>query len=450
MQVCRLYFSSLLFSLLLLAAPLLAQKAISIQEFEISEGKPAELIIEKAAVKVVYLSSGSRQTLVDNFEEISQVAIRDINGDGFSDIMLNFTWKYGHTIGEIFLYHPDQEAFKALLIEAKTPLLDAELTKEGAIRIYQHAVSSYASGWEDYLFFEPFKVFKSGVTAECSMPGLGMALSKFEQYSPDGKLESRTLFQNGAEVENLYAYIEAEKTELYAEPSFSAARKGYLIKDDEVSILDFTTTNWLKIRFYNTVLKKNIEGWINTAEMLLSKHDLLYRPETKAEDVSLNLLYPYYPYSKTHPRYGKDSMFVFSIGINNHSQSNFSIGGGRVFLLLQDQEGRRYLYDLYGTHSETLPPKSLKDTYGQSEEGGWYVPSILLDDNAVEWDDTLQKYLIFHSDGTQETYPEFVPATLPAGAYTLHAIFYKPYGNAPPLVSNPQEIILPLPRHRAD
>ncbi|GEM_PF-1466519 len=428
-------FFRILFLLGLISELLPAQNPV--HEFEIADDIRAQLIIKKGDLSVVIFPDEKKQIILKNAEKNPEILFEDINGDGFTDIFLNFQWKYGHKKGRIFLFHPDISSFKEFEIN-NTCLLDTEFIGPKTLRIRQSIFPSCTDNWKTFSFNQDFEVSLTMSVETLRIPGADLDLSKKIQYGQGNESEDLFLIQYGQAIEDLYAYVFAEKTELYEKPEFNANSLGYLIKDDEFLILDFTSDNWLKIRFYNENLNKYIEGWINATELILNKYGLEFGGDHQEENINLSLLYPYYE---------EKSMFVFTIGMTNNSSSSFSIASGRICILLENPAGRRYLYDLYGTHSEMLPPKSLKETYGKSPEGKWYSPSILLDDNTVEWDDEFKKFLIYHGINEEEvTYLQFIPDTIPAGTYKMYAVFYKPFSYEPAIVSNPQQIEIPFPK----
>src|SRR5690606_860920 len=357
------------------------------EKFEISEGIYAQLILENKKLSVM-LPGEKRQIILRNLETEPEIVFKDINGDGFTDFLLNFPWKYGHRFGKIFLFNQKIAKFKEFKIKNEK-LIDTELIEPQSISIRS---SIFPSGTMNR------KIFKFQNDAEVSLvieekslqiPETELTLNKKIYYNQQENLKDSVVLQYGDEVEELYAYVFAEKTELFEKPEFGAVSKGYLIRDDQFLILDFNDNNWLKIRFHNENLNRDIEGWVNATELILNKYNLEFKGENQDGQINLSLLYPYYE---------EKSMFVFSIGLTNNSPRSFSIDHGHIFILLENPDGQRYLYNLYGVHSETLPPKKMNDTYGNNKEGKWYAPSNLLDDNTVVWEKDLQNFLIYHTE----------------------------------------------------
>lgn len=272
-------------------------------------------------------------------------------------------------------------------------------------------------------------------------PELGLQFTFRKEYDERDRLKAHYFADARTEKEELFHDVQVDKLELYERPCFGSKSKGYIVLDDDFQIVDTYGNAWLNI-VYNSNHVGKIKAWINAAEMLIDKYKLEWKNEPQDGRVNLKFLYPYYDDGKT---------FGVGLGLANNSKYSYSYSSNaRIYILLENTKGRRFLYDLYDLPAAKLEPKTLKETYGQDKHGNWYVPSSMLDDNFVEWDEEKQQYVIFHSAGEPlgARYPRFLPDGIPDGKYKMYAVLYDwTSGNFQPLLSNPQEVVLPLPKN---
>lgn len=403
----------------------------SIMEFEIHEGERANIQIQDIQVLVERESNKERQLLMKLISGMENIEVMDINKDGFQDIVLHLKWTKEYNQTHVFIYNQHTAEYEPLNTQGY-PLL----TKEPYLNGRLTSVHTNDNGWSEFSFNSDKEIYKSLEVRSFNFPyWLIGEIYFYKEYNVQGEVIDSYFLSGRYEVVNLHAQVDVSKVDLYKEPSYFGKTKGYLIFDDEFRIIDVQDGRWIKIS-YDSETHGEIQAWINLAELWVDKHSLdTSIVDTRDGKVNISFLYPYH-----------SDMFYFTIGVNNMSAYPFVLKQGRILILLENREGKRILYDLYSAMPLDLPPKSLRDTYGQNEEGNWYVPGALLDDNRVEWDEQLQKFLIFDNIDFVDTYPEFIPTTIPEGQYNMYVVMVNSSYPSEPIISNVQEVRIPLPK----
>lgn len=258
-------------------------------------------------------------------------------------------------------------------------------------------------------------------------------IRQVKQFDQHGQVHAQKFYdyESGLPFE---LTVNVSKLDLYTEPQVNAFSSMYLITDDVFTVLDVQGNDWLQIQYDSPRVGK-IVRWVRFTDLEVDKHA---STKDSLQGLSLTLLYPYYD--------ADSSVFIFSVGLNNQGKNSFETKDGMVYLLFTDEAGRKIPSFLYRTGLElNLGPKTQEETFNQDADGtSWYQPSVLLDDNYVEWDEEAGRYVIFHgrADGQIEYIPFFPPLT--PGKYKMQAIFTDFYALSHPVFSNEQEINYPI------
>jgi len=371
--------------------------------------------------KIVFLKKWNRT--------LSFFETYDINNDGYKDLILN-SEEQEKNYALIFLFEPKSLTYR----ELKYP--GHEFSNLIFTKQVPATITSYVNEqeWLQFGFNKHSELYCCGESNVLTDHQLSLSLYQTRMYNIGGSLKSLKLAC--IEGENIpLLEVRVDRLRIYNEPSYHAGTHNYLQKGAVLEITAFEGKEWLKIKSKDT--KEFIEKWINVSEFKIDIDKLRYVEDKNG----LNLV-------MIDPQ-NKSGNFFFSIALNNYSNKRFESYCGKIYILLENEGGHRFLYPLYDTGDLKLPPQNQKDTYSNKTGEKWFKPGMVIDDNAVQWDVKKNQFVIFHDkseDDDVDAYPyvPFFPNHLPAGKYKISAVFMDTESHQTPLVSNIQELKFPL------
>ncbi|EDM34224.1 hypothetical protein PBAL39_17354 [Pedobacter sp. BAL39] len=355
----------------------------------------------------------------------------DIDNDGHMDLVLNSEeHRSNHAL--IFLFDLESLSYKELSYpyhEFSNLIIDDKVPG---------VFYSYINGqeWLKFTFKNQWEIYCSAESRVLNDDELSIYLYQTRMYHLDGSIKSTKLeaFEEG-NVPLLQ--VQVPRLRLYEQPKFRPAPAAYLEKGSKFQITALEGKEWLRIRYKNN--NGEAEHFVNVSEL---KVDISGLTHVEAKE-GLNMV-------MINPQNKGDEHFYFSIAMNNYSDKVFESYNGKIYLLLEDEQGSKLLYLLYRTESLKLQPQKQKNTYRSDGHETSFKPGAVLDDNAVQWDAEKAQFVIYHNDNEEEEevsdypYLPFFPEGLPAGKYKMSAVFIDGELSMPPVVSNPQELKFPL------
>lgn len=360
---------------------------------------------------------------------LSFIETYDVNNDGHMDLVLN-SEEHQPNHALIFLFEPESSSYRELSYPGHefSNLIITE--KEPGLII------SYINGqeWLKFGFNKQFELYRCGDSRVLNDYQLALNLYQIRMYNLDGSIKSVRLetFEN----ENIpLLEVQVARLRLYDEPGYNAGSNIYVEKGALLEITAFEGKEWLKIKY--KYAKESLERWVNVSELKMDISKLQYVEDKNA----LNLV-------MIDPQH-RNGSFYFCIALNNYSNKVFESYYGKIYMLLENENGNKLLYPLYNTGDLKLPPQNPKDTHTNKADGKWFKPGAVIDDNMVQWDIEKKQFVIFHdkseNDGVDEyPYVPFFPDGLSAGKYKMSAVFMDSESHQKPLVSNMQELIFPF------
>ena len=301
---------------------------------------------------------------------------------------------------------------------------------------------SYINGqeWLKFGFNKQSELYRSGESRVLNDQQLALYLYQIRMYNLDGSVKSIKLetFENDSTP---LLEVQVARLRLYDEPEYHAGSNIYVEKGAFLEITAFEGKEWLKIKY--KYAKETLERWVNISELKMDISKLQYVEDNKG----LNLV-------MMDSQNGNEN-FYFCIALNNYSNNVFESYYGKIYILLENENGNKLLYPLYNTGDLKLPPQNPKDTRVNKTGGKWFKPGAVLDDNMVQWDAKKKQFVIFHDkrekdDVDEYAYAPFFPDGLSAGKYKISAVFMDSESQQKPLVSNRQELKFPLKKVSID
>ncbi|RZJ91104.1 MAG: hypothetical protein EOO20_06145 [Chryseobacterium sp.] len=366
---------------------------------------------------------------------LSFIETYDVNNDGHMDLVLN-SEEHQSNHALIFLFEPKSSSYRELSYPGHefSNLIITE--QEPGIII------SYINGqeWLKFGFNKQSELYRSGDSRVLSDHQLAIYLYQIRMYNLDGSIKSTKLETfEGANIPLLE--VQVARLRLYDEPGYHAGSNIYFEKGAFLEVTAFEAKEWLKIKY--KYAKETLERWVNVSELKMDISTLQYVEDNKG----LNLV-------MIDPRNG-DNNFYFCIALNNYSSKVFESYYGKIYILLENENGNKLLYPLYNTGDLKLPPQNPKDTHANKADGKWFKPGAVIDDNMVQWDAEKKQFVIFHDKSENDNvdeypYVPFLPDGLSAGKYKISAVFMDSESQQKPLVSNRQELKFPLKKVSID
>jgi len=227
----------------------------------VGEDISVDLIFEAGKITAQYYGGIDQNIDVQlSAEDVlnGQLGLRfaDYNMDGFEDFAVDASYGYGGLIvySTIFAFDPASGRFFKML-EAPNVEPDA---KTGELRSWQ---KSGPQNFLTYFRFDAGRPYKYKLVTN-----LGYDLELVEIFDKAGNKIQRLvadLNEDGKPLTPARRKITTEKATLYSAPNEQSKTKAYLIRDDEIEILDVKDDNpgWFKIGFKGK--KKTIIRWIN-------------------------------------------------------------------------------------------------------------------------------------------------------------------------------------------
>lgn len=361
--------------------------------------------------------------------KLSFIETYDVNNDGHMDLVLN-SEEHQSNHALIFLFEPKSSSYRELTYP------DHEFSNLIINEQEPGMIISYINGqeWFKFGFNKQSELYRSGESRVLNEQQLALYLYQIRMYNLDGSVKSIKLetFEN----ENTpLLEVQVARLRLYDEPGYHAGSNIYLEKGAFLEITAFEGKEWLKIKY--KYAKETLERWVNISELKMDISKLQYVEDNKG----LNLV-------MMDPQNGNEN-FYFCIALNNYSNNVFESYYGKIYILLENENGNKLLYPLYNTGDLKLPPQKPKDTNVNKAGGKWFKPGAVLDDNMVQWDAEKKQFVIFHdkskhNDMDEYSYVSFFPDDLSAGKYKISAVFMDSESQQKPLVSNKQELKFPL------
>ena len=361
--------------------------------------------------------------------KLSFIEIYDINNDGHMDLVLN-SEEHQSNHALIFLFDPKSSSYTELSYPGH------EFSNLIITEQEPGMIISYINGqeWLKFGFNKRSELYRCGESHVLSDDQLALYLYQIRMYNLDGTIKSIRL-ETFEDAKIPLLEVKVARLQLYDKPEYHAGSNIYVEKGDFLEITAFEGKEWLRIK--HKYAKKTLERWVNVSALKMDISKLQYVEESKG----LNLV-------MIDPHNGDDH-FNFCISLNNYSNKVFESYYGKIYILLENESGNKLIYPLYNAGDLKLPPQNPKETHANRQDGKWFKPGAVLDDNMVQWDDKKKQFVIFHDksdndDVDEYPYVPFFPKGLSAGKYKISAVFMDSESRPKPLVSNIQELQFPL------
>ena len=226
--------------------------------FNLADSQAAELQIENNKLSV-RLEPGTTQILTENIEPLHGeilVQIDDFNFDGWRDIAVLESYGYGgvNVFSAIYAYDTNESSFRHLLTEsnirADDDVHELHADQRSGPRYYTSKYRFQAG--HPYLYRQAVQI--------------GPELEKNTLYDAQGSILKTAIVDQSQELSELIPArrrVLAERAYLYHSPDEQSKTRGYVIRGDEVELLDSAGDwdQWFLIRYRG---KSTIERWIKS------------------------------------------------------------------------------------------------------------------------------------------------------------------------------------------
>lgn len=366
---------------------------------------------------------------------LSFIETYDVNNDGHMDLVLQ-SEEHQPNHALIFLFEPKSSSYRELSYP-NHEFSNLIITKEepGMFISYINAQE-----WLKLGFNKQAELYLCGDSRVLNDYQLALHLYQVHMYNFDGSVKSIRIetFEN-EDIPLLE--VQVARLRLYDEPGYHAASNSYIEEGTFLEITAFEGMEWLKVKYKYT--HETLERWVNISELKMDINKLQYVENNNG----LNLV-------MLDPQNG-DGNFYFCIALNNYSNKVFESYYGKIYILLENENGKKLIYPLYDTGNLKIPQQNPEDTHTNKSGERWFKPGAVIDDNAVQYDVEKKQFVIFHDksendDVDEYSYIPFFPESLSAGKYKISAVFLDNESHQQPLVSNMQELKFPLKKVAID
>lgn len=335
----------------------------------------------------------------------------DYDYDGYTDLSVGLYVGMVNISHEIYLYDPDTASYALFQVPEEVARQQNcggfwHLERLPERRALQSGCRGAARWHHDILQIEPDRsvwISEQSLTPDFRLqwPYFGKPM-RAATYDRDGNLLAETALSYADGVNEYIDWeVPVERLTLYSAPDPDAATKGYLIEGDVALMLAFEGDEWMKIAYEGRQGK--IERWVSLKEA----YDLArrYDPD-RPRPAPLALWTLDYSEVQDDPDFYRN---LFTLFVDNQGSEPFSLSQGEIHLLFTGSDGRRVAHRLYDLFDFVLQP-------GQSR---------ILDDNPIEQHG--DRYVLFHSTGSEPEYIDFFPADLEPGHYEVRPVLTNPY-----------------------
>lgn len=385
---------------------------------------------EKGIVAKLNNNNNNKTVLLKKWKRtLSFIETYDVNNDGYMDLVLNSD-EHQSNDALIFLFEPKSSSYRELNYP-NHEFSNLIITKQEPGMIISY---SNAQEWIKFGFNKQCELYSAGDSQVLHDYELAIHQYQIRMYNVDGSIKSVKL-ENFEDKNIPIIEVKVPRLRLYNEPGYQAVSNSFVEKGAFLEITAFEGKEWLKIKYKSA--SETLEQWVNVSELKMDISKLHY----KENNNGLNLV-------MIDPQSG-DDRFYFCIALNNYSNKIFESYNGKIYILLENENGNKFLYPLYNTGYLKLPPQNPKDIQANKADEKWFKPGAVLDDNMVQWDVEKKQFVIFHDKSENEDvdeypYVPFFPDGLSAGIYKISAVFMDRESHLKPLVSNMQQLKLPL------
>lgn len=346
---------------------------------------------------------------VKNFEGDPIFTVADYNFDGFPDVAIGAKTSDSPDTGfGIFLYDADNKSYVPLhFSEAFNDRLNCRGLWNVELIESQNAIKSscYFEGDDDT------RVDILQIDPDASPHLLEQSRAKEEAwhwpyidrparmitYDREGNITLETIADQD-DTENSWT-VPVIKLEIYSKADPQTRTPAYLLEGETVRILAFSGEFMKFAREGSTGMS---QGWVS----LTQAYDLVSRYDTDGTKPQMaSLALSDYKDIAENPDYYRN---LFTLTLKNTGNSDMDLSNAELFLLFNGDNGTRVAHKLYDISGPTLKP-------GESH---------MIDDNPIEQRDG--KYVIYHNEDGQDSYPLFFPAGLPDGKYRVIPMITDP------------------------
>lgn len=254
---------------------------------------------------------------------LSFIETYDVNNDGHMDLVLN-SEEHQSNHALIFLFEPKSSSYRELTYpghEFSNLIINEQ--EPGMI-------ISYINGqeWLKFGFNKQSELYRSGESRVLNDQQLALYLYQIRMYNLDGSVKSIKLetFEND---NTPLLEVQVARLRLYDEPEYHAGSNIYVEKGAFLEITAFEGKHWLKIKY--KYAKETLERWVNISELKMDISKLHVE-----DNNGLNLV-------MMDPQNG-DENFYFCIALNNYSNNIFESYYGKIYILLENENGNKLLF----------------------------------------------------------------------------------------------------------
>lgn len=363
---------------------------------------------------VIVQPDGSELVMIDvewakNFVGDPSFTVADYNFDGFPDVAIGATTSDSPDTGfGIFLYDADRKSYASLdLPEDFNDRLNCSGLWNVELIESQNAIKSscYFEGDDDRRVDivqidpdgSPHLLEQSRAKEEAwHWPYIDKP-ARMITYDREGNVTLETIAAQD-DTENSWT-VPVTKLEIYSKPDPQTRTPAYLLEGETVRILAFSGDFMKFARDGSTGMS---QGWVS----LTQAYDLVARYDTDGTKPQMAFLaLSDYKDTAENPDYYRN---LFTLTVKNTGDTDMELTNAELFLLFNGDNGTRVAHKLYDISGPTLKP-------GESH---------MIDDNPIEQRDG--KYVIYHGEDGQDSYPLFFPENLPDGKYRVIPIITDP------------------------
>lgn len=372
--------------------------------------------VERQGDNYVLVQPDGQTVLLLSTDEVMEgkdsfFAEEDYDFDGYQDLAVGVPIGMANISHELYLYDPDTTSYKLFQIPDDVArelncggLWHIERLPEQ--RALQSGCRSGAHWHYDILQIEPDR--SVWISEQSLMPDFNLRWPYFGKpmrsatYDRDGTLLAETVLSHAGRLDTYPDWeVPVARLPLYSAPHPDAATKAYLIEGDVALMLAFAGDKWMKIAYDGR--QGRIERWVS----LDDAYNLARR-----YDPDSPLPAPLALWALNYSEVQDDADFyrnLFTLFVDNQGDEPIPLHQGEIHLVFTGSDGHRVAHRLYDLFDFVLQP-------GESR---------ILDDNPVEQHG--ERYVLFHSVGSEPEYVDFFPAGLEPDRYEVRPVLTTPY-----------------------